>query len=1176
MKGDFSRLTFRARKHYSGVLHQQGRVWLDADWNEDVADRQYLADQETIDVIGRAGAPEPGTGFQIAPPDPKVSSTLTDFVIGGGPGPAGHFYVDGLLCQLEAPVTYLTQPDYPNPAPITLPPPGQSLTALVYLEAWQRHITYLEDPEIREVALGGPDTATRVKTVAQVKVVPVDAGVTCATAALPTSGQGTLTTLQPTLTAPTDPCRLPDPAAYTGRENHLYRVEIHDPGDVLGGAGDAQTILLTADVAAGAVSLTLPQALSAAQADALQRSRVVLLSDDDGAMDRIPLAGISTDNLTISLSRGVQIPFRAARNARITIGAAHFKWSRDNAAFAVSVTAISADRKTLTVATLGRDQATALRLGDIVEISDDVSDLGSGAGHLTYLSANPDPDLLTVSLADALPAGFSVPGAASPPNPAAPDRHLILRRWDGIGTAASAFDAAATPDLNLGDGVHIQFGGEDLRAGDYWQFAARSIDGSIEALTNAPPAGIVRHRAALAIVRWNSAIVSRLPGFQVLEDCRKIFPPLTSLYEPGFHVTGVFGVNDNGAETPLDNDTVVDATLVSGGIRVRCDSPVDINSIDRPTCFVTVESPVPAAATGVPAAYQQVALRATVGAANQFITWAPTAEARSLMSSLPAQIPANDPGVLARLTLKGNFIWDQSTPPRYLDGEVLGVRASTNTTALKLPSGDRRRGGDFEMWFWLARQAPPLPLTFTFAAASPVQVRGEGITELLGDLVLTGTGGTPTAAGTPVPLVNVQIFFNAGVTSPILTAPQQDAILLIDDPTRLNSNPAANLAGAGGAGLDFKGGAAPNIFVAQGTGGNSISFLGIPLDPPGRNAQRILRIKNVRVNATAILSSTGGVSQISAAVNVTGPIAVPVNPTTVAAGFIQQSAAFQIVNPTGGGTFVIFPANGVNVELAANNRATSGVISVRLRFRELIPTAFRIQSDKAANAVDGPSPAEEEGFDNQGTGALPVVGPALPNIGRASNATRFLAVFDKVPAGVQIFVTTRDLPPAGIPQNPPDNPPPKAILIRSDASGTGGGPGPTTPGGVPVGTGGSTAGIPIDAVPITNNAGVAVWEWVSKEPVSPTTVETLEFGVLLAMRPTPSAPIGTAVVTLSLAPVSNVSTASPSAPVPRFLRTTSAQPFFVVTNPIVGGGGVIGNIGNIIDVTDIFNRPGRG
>jgi hypothetical protein len=54
------------------------------------------------------------------------------------------------------------------------------------------------------------------------------------------------------------------------------------------------------------------------------------------------------------------------------------------------------------------------------------------------------------------------------------------------------------------------------------------------------------------------------------------------------------------------------------------------------------------------------------------------------------------------LTVKGNFIWSEKDPNLYLDGEVFGVAANGGAvTAIKLPSGDNRRGGDLEMWFWL-------------------------------------------------------------------------------------------------------------------------------------------------------------------------------------------------------------------------------------------------------------------------------------------------------------------------------------------------------------------------------------------------------------------------------------------------------------------------------------------
>ena len=52
MKGDFSRDTFDAGKHYSRVLIQQGRVQLDADWNEQQSIYQHRMITEARDVIG--------------------------------------------------------------------------------------------------------------------------------------------------------------------------------------------------------------------------------------------------------------------------------------------------------------------------------------------------------------------------------------------------------------------------------------------------------------------------------------------------------------------------------------------------------------------------------------------------------------------------------------------------------------------------------------------------------------------------------------------------------------------------------------------------------------------------------------------------------------------------------------------------------------------------------------------------------------------------------------------------------------------------------------------------------------------------------------------------------------------------------------------------------------------
>jgi hypothetical protein len=510
VKADFSRLNFDELQHYVGVVHQQGRVWLDSDWNDDVFERLRLLEQETLDIVGGCGVPKPHTAFQIsALPD----GSADDFAIRGGAGPAGHYYVDGILAQLEHDATYRTQPDLPDAPSVDLGDGRGAVEGIVYLEVWQRLISHVEDPGLQEIALGGPDTAGRLRTIAQVKVRQV-AGrkrpLTCddAERLLPRPGSGTLTTVQPTDAPPDADCEIPDPGSYTGRENHLYRIEVHDAGDVLGSAGGAFRAPLAADVAAGTMQLTLGRALTAPEEAALPGG-VVSLVDDRGQHESLPVVAASGSSVTVG--RGLDGSFRVADQARIVGGAATFKWSRDNAGFAVQITAVADDRVTLSLASLGRDVITTLRDGDVVEVADDTADLGPGRGHLTVLVADPEADPPRVTLGEPLPARLALPGTP-------PDRHLKLRKWDGLGVAQAAFDPLGTPDMNLGDGVRIHFGGTDLRPGDYWTFTARRADGSVQRLDASPPHGIVRHRCVLAIVRWRPDTRYRLRD--VLEAAR--------------------------------------------------------------------------------------------------------------------------------------------------------------------------------------------------------------------------------------------------------------------------------------------------------------------------------------------------------------------------------------------------------------------------------------------------------------------------------------------------------------------------------------------------------------------------------------------------------------------------------------------------------------------------------
>lgn len=228
MKGDFSRQTFDRTKHYDSVLMQQGRVQLDADWNEQQAIHQHRVETEAQDVIGLSGAPLNHAGFEI-------KLTASKLTIG-----AGRYYLDGLLCENETDVPYDEQPDLPHaPGVLEALKAKDTHTAIVYLDVWKRHVTALDDPTIVESALGGPDTTTRVKTIWQVKVLPVkepDSGVVgCGSFfqewdELVAFSTGALQAQSQPAAATSNPCILPSTAGYRGLENQLYRIEIHRGG----------------------------------------------------------------------------------------------------------------------------------------------------------------------------------------------------------------------------------------------------------------------------------------------------------------------------------------------------------------------------------------------------------------------------------------------------------------------------------------------------------------------------------------------------------------------------------------------------------------------------------------------------------------------------------------------------------------------------------------------------------------------------------------------------------------------------------------------------------------------------------------------------------------------------------------------------------------------------------
>ncbi len=229
MPGDYSRKLFNRKKHYSAVLEQQGRVQLDADRNEQVDLQQYYDQTTSTDLIGRSGVPKKNGGFKIS-----INAGKSDLLIA-----PGRMYIGGLLleCEADSTTSYLNQPHYKEPDKSMFADSTEANindgNYIAYIEAWQREISYLDDPSIQEVAIGEADTTTRLQNIWQVKLLPVNPAGTlsCKTdiaewnnLIAPPTGKLNVQTVEDAESA--TPCLLPAKGGYSSLENQLYRVQI--------------------------------------------------------------------------------------------------------------------------------------------------------------------------------------------------------------------------------------------------------------------------------------------------------------------------------------------------------------------------------------------------------------------------------------------------------------------------------------------------------------------------------------------------------------------------------------------------------------------------------------------------------------------------------------------------------------------------------------------------------------------------------------------------------------------------------------------------------------------------------------------------------------------------------------------------------------------------------------
>jgi hypothetical protein len=464
-------------------------------------------------------------------------------------------------------------------------------------------------------------------------------------------------------------------------------------------------------------------------------------------------------------------------------------------------------------------------------------------------------------------------------------------------------------------------------------------------------------------------------------------------------------------------------------------------------------------------------------------------------------------------------------------------------------------------------------------AGVPPIVRAEGLTELVGDLVLNCAGGTPTATGAAVPQANVQIFLNTNVTSRLVADPWSEALLMIDEPSSTaqrycSVNGGCAVTGVGsdvgndtradGIDYDDPAGTVANVYQGRQSGANSIVWLGVPIDPPGTNATRILRITNVRANANQLgVSSTLIPTQIVMFISVTGTTSVPINNPQQTVAFIQPGMTFSVRQVV---TNYLQCVSFNSAAATDTSRTLNNGLGTVVRFAEGFASSFKRRNIALGSTADqSPVPERqndpgaiyntESGFYNPSP--VPASGSSLNGLsiaGLADHGTRLMARFANVPAGVSLYAslyTVSSCSDCGTGgraaitavNNATSTTLNRARLVSTDSNGAGAFSGVVATNSSTE-TGGSAATAPIS---LNNGAGTAVWEVMNADPL---TTQTYEFGIGVSYVANTSnnlPGLGSATVAGSFAPLSTVTTASSSAPVPRFADTSTARTIFTIS-----------------------------
>ncbi len=460
---DLSRSATDYRKHYKSVRAQQGRVFVDDDHNDNERIHTEEQRRDLVDIIGPTGVP--GNGFAIS--NPGLTNGKLDFQIA-----AGALYLGGNRLQIENPgTTYQLQSDWLElfGSPDAVNPPAANRTDLVYVETWMQPVAAVEDSELFEVALGGPDTSTRMKQMQQIRLFTGIAGSDCQSgwaafvANLAAQGRGTLNaedelipntqlTVQFGGGGQSDLCSPPVAGGYLGAENQAIRVQIVDATHFTWGFDNAAPLY-----------------------------RVQLSADKNGNLTVITMMTEPKDQAHWPLAQQVVelLPWSAVLPNE--------EKTADLSGFMTRVaTSFDPDTKEFTIT-----DTVPATFGNAWQQRADAAALGTPFFYLRVWNRGSD--------------------TTSPP---------------GIPFTSGV-------PVTLGNtGLQVVFSGSDRPFDDYWIIAARPDSPDLvvpwQLTSGKGPNGYRRYFAPLGVIQWTVPVGGVATG-TVIDDCRVPFQPLTRI-----------------------------------------------------------------------------------------------------------------------------------------------------------------------------------------------------------------------------------------------------------------------------------------------------------------------------------------------------------------------------------------------------------------------------------------------------------------------------------------------------------------------------------------------------------------------------------------------------------------------------------------------------------------------